>query len=397
MRPLRVAVIGAGPAGLVAAVAGRRLGLDVRLYEQAADFKRVGGGLMLHRNGLRVLDALGELDAFAPALRLTPHIQLLTARGRVLSGSDLSEVPGPHNTAGVVLRYQLQDHLLAAAERAGVEPEFGRRLERVEVGDGGTKVVFGDGTAEEADVVVAADGIHSQTRATAGVPARKKVVGEAYLRAVADVRTADSAIREYWATDGRRFGICPLPGDRTYFFCTAPLGRWDDVRTHRLPEWVGSWADFGPEVARLLRGVPDWDRVNYSELYEVRMRQWHRPPVFVVGDAAHAMTPNLGQGANQAMVDSLVLMRLLADEPNPAEVGRRHEAVRMRFAQKVQAAAGLVGRVAGVTWAPARAARDAVMRLGGRFGPARRSMLEVAAGTNPPEDEFLAPLAVATR
>jgi 2-polyprenyl-6-methoxyphenol hydroxylase-like FAD-dependent oxidoreductase len=396
MKRLRVAVIGAGPAGLTAAIAGTKLGLDVRVYEQAADFQQVGGGLMLHRNGLRVLDALGELDAFAPALRLTRHIHLLTARGRVLSSSDLGEVPGPHNTAAVVLRYQLQEHLLAAVRRVGVAPEFGHRLDSVTT-TGGTALSFADGAAVEADVVVAADGLHSRTRAVAGPPARKTPVGEAYLRAVSHVPTAASDIREVWAADGRRFGICPLPGGRTYFFCTAPLGRWPAVLAGGLADWVGSWDDFGDEVAALLRGVPDWGRVNYSELFEVRMRRWHRPPVFVIGDAAHAMTPNLGQGANQAMADALVLMRLLAEEPNLGEVARRHEAIRLRCARRVQAAANRVGRMARVTWPPARAARDALMRIGGRFGPARRSMLGVAAGTNPPEVEYLAPLATVSR
>jgi 2-polyprenyl-6-methoxyphenol hydroxylase-like FAD-dependent oxidoreductase len=397
MNRLRVAVVGAGPAGLTAALAGRTLGLDVRVYEQAPDFRRVGGGIMLHSNGLRVLDALGALDSFAPQMRLTRHIHLLNADGRRLSSSDLGEIAVPHNHTAVVLRYQLQDHLLAAVERAGVGVGFGRRLIGVTVTPGGAVMRFADGGEEEADVVVAADGLHSAVRESLGLSAVKVPVGEAYLRAVADVRTPNSDVRELWAADGRRFGICPLPGDRTYFFCTAPIGGWPGVLAGGLNEWVGGWADFGPEVTALLRGVPDWSRVNYSELHEVRMPRWHRPPVFVLGDAAHAMTPNLGQGANSAMTDALVLMRLLAEkaggEVNLTDVAERHEAGRRRFVTQVQATARHTGRLAAVRSGVGRWARDAAMRASGRVGFVRRGMLRTAMGVNPADEPYFTPLA----
>jgi 2-polyprenyl-6-methoxyphenol hydroxylase-like FAD-dependent oxidoreductase len=396
MKRGRIAVIGAGPAGLTAALAGRLLGLDVRVYEQAPDFKRVGGGIMVHSNGMRVLESLGVLDSFAPYMRLTRHGHLLTHAGRRLAGSDFGELDVPHNRIAVVLRYQLQEHLLGAVERTGLATHFGRRLASVSTTADGAVLQFADGTEDEADVVVAADGIHSAVRESLGLPAKTVAIGEAYLRVVSAVRTPESDVREIWAPDGRRLGICPLPGDETYFFCTAPFGGWQSVLAGGLDRWIDSWSDFGPEVLHLLRNVPDWSRANYSELQEVRMKRWHRPPVFVTGDAAHAMTPNLGQGANSAMVDALVLMRMLAERPggewNLSDVADRHEALRRKFVTKVQNTALQLGKMARPMWGPFRRMRDAAFGLTGRFGFMRRSMMRTMAGYNPAEENYLAPL-----
>ena len=397
MKRGRIAVVGAGPAGLTAALAGRLLGLDVHVYEQAPDFKRIGGGIMLHSNGLRVLESLGALDSFAPYMRLTQKAHLMTSDGRRLAGSNLAEIAVPHNETAIVLRYQLQEHLLAATERAGVRPHFDHRLTSVTTADGGAVLRFADGSEETADVVVAADGMHSAVRESLGLPAKRVAIGEAYLRGVAAVRTPESDIREIWAPDGRRFGICPLPGDETYFFCTAPLGRWQETVANHLPEWIESWADYGPEVLNLLRNVPDWSRVNYSELHEVRMPRWHRPPVFVTGDAAHAMTPNLGQGANSSMVDSLVLMRMLAENGGASlsDVAERHEVVRRKYVTKVQSTARQAGQMAQWTSRPGRWARETFFRLADRFGFVRRSMLRTLVGHNPADEPYLTPLPAA--
>jgi len=88
--------------------------------------------------------------------------------------------------------------------------------------------------------------------------------------------------------------------------------RWADILTKRLGPWIDSWQPYGTKVMTVLERVSDWHRVSYDEVHEIRPKQWSNPPVFLVGDAAHAMTPNYGQGANCAMVDALVLITLLA-------------------------------------------------------------------------------------
>jgi 2-polyprenyl-6-methoxyphenol hydroxylase-like FAD-dependent oxidoreductase len=159
-------------------------------------------------------------------------------------------------------------------------------------------------------------------------------------------------------------GIAPLPGARTYFWCTAPLGRWPQTLHGGLEAWIASWAGH-PKPGAVLGAVGDWSRVNYDEPVQVQVRQWYRPPVFLIGDAAHAMTPYLGQGANNALVDALVLSRLLARELQGhgalEAVGRRYQAIRGRFTRLVQASSRRQGDLATLSWIPARGLRDRLL------------------------------------
>src|SRR5215213_4101158 len=114
MKRMRIAIIGAGPAGLTAALAARKSGLEVALFEQAPDFQRIGGGILIHSNGLRVLDALGLLSAFERRVRFAQTLYIVDSAGRRLSSFDYRKLDVPQNRCGVVLRYELQEHLLDA-------------------------------------------------------------------------------------------------------------------------------------------------------------------------------------------------------------------------------------------------------------------------------------------
>jgi 2-polyprenyl-6-methoxyphenol hydroxylase-like FAD-dependent oxidoreductase len=140
----------------------------------------------------------------------------------------------------------------------------------------------------------------------------EKSAGDAYLRGVSECECDNAEVREIWGADGRRFGIAPLPEQRTYFYCWAPRGRWQQLRSEDLAAWIDGWRLYGPVVSNVLHHVRDWTDVNYDEPEQVRVTPWSSGRTFLIGDAAHAMTSNYGQGANAAMVDAVVLTTLLA-------------------------------------------------------------------------------------
>jgi salicylate hydroxylase len=389
-----IAVVGAGPAGLTAALTLRRLGLEVTVFEQADDFQRIGRGIVLHDNGQRVLAALGLLEGFRPHLQPCSVIAAERCGGRVLGTANFGRFCPPlRHLLAVVLRHRLQEHLLAAARACGAEVRFGHRVVAVSAAGEAAVLRFADGASERAGIVLACDGAGSATRASLQLPARRRRLPRAYLRGVADVGWQQPQIRELWYPDGRIFGTAPLPDARTYFWCTAPLGRWPQTLHGDLEAWIASWAGCHPTPPAVLGAVGDWSRVNYDEPLEVQARQWSHPPVFLVGDAAHAMTPYLGQGANSALVDALVLSRLLAQELHGrgdlAALARRYEGVRGRFTRLVQVSSRRQGDLATLGWAPARWLRDRLLPLLAGAGWLQRRSALLTAGFNPAEQELL--------
>jgi 2-polyprenyl-6-methoxyphenol hydroxylase-like FAD-dependent oxidoreductase len=389
-----IAIVGAGPAGLTAALALRRLGPEVTCFEQAEDFRRIGGGIVLHDNGQRVLQALGLLEDFRPHLQPCPVIAAERGDGRVLGAVEFGRFSPPlRHLPAVVLRYQLQEHLLAATRACGVEVHFGRRVVAVSAAGDAAVLHFADGASERAGIVLACDGAGSATAASLRLPTRRRRLPRAYLRGVADIGWQQPRIRELWYPDGRLFGTAPLPGARTYFYCTAPLGCWPQTLHGGLEAWIASWAGCHPQPQAVLGAVRDWRRVNYDEPLEVQARRWYRPPVFLVGDAAHAMTPYLGQGANSALVDALVVSRLLARELHGhgdlAAVGRRYQGIRGRFTRLVQASSRRQGDLATLRLAPARWLRDGLLPMLADAGWLQRRSALLTAGFNPAEQELL--------
>jgi 2-polyprenyl-6-methoxyphenol hydroxylase-like FAD-dependent oxidoreductase len=390
MKQARVAIVGAGPAGLTAALAAQKLGLNVTVFEKTLDFERVGGGILLHSNGLRVLEALDLLDLFWPVMRPCSTLTVELPGGRRLSTFDYRKLAIPHNYSAAVMRYHLQEYLLSAVEWAGVPVLAGHRCIGLRYQNGTACLVFANGAEYECEVVIACDGIHSAVRDAIGLRPVSRAIGQAYLRAIAQRQVEDDTLREIWGPDGRRFGICPLPGEQTYVFCSVPVGGWRKIQKSQLEFWLESWHIFGPQVMDLIAAV-DWSQANYSEVHEIDLRRWWKLPVFVVGDAAHAMTPFMGQGANSAMVDALVLMELLAPAlragTNLNRVGRAYQSLRRPFVRRLQTTSRRLGLIGSWSSAPARHARDALMLLANSVGTSRR-MLLLGAGYNRREQRY---------
>jgi 2-polyprenyl-6-methoxyphenol hydroxylase-like FAD-dependent oxidoreductase len=384
-------VVGGGIGGLTAAVALRRVGWQVTVLERAATFGEIGAGITLLSNGLRCLDAIGLGDAVrGSGLPMLAALGMRTAAGRWLSrfdgdGADMEARMG--TTAVVIHRAELhrilRDALPAAALVAGVATTG-----IIGGADGGpSEVRFrhqDDDAVLHADLVVGADGVHSWVRAQRWPDAPAPVYsGSTTWRAITTPSSAAVTEMSLSWGPGTEFGVMPIVDGRNYWYAAANADEAqrnpDELREVRGR--FGSWHEPIPTV--LAHTSPE--AVLRHDIYRLpELDSYYRGNVALLGDAAHAMTPNLGQGGGQALEDAIVLAAAVSRASNVATALSQYDHERrartqamsrtatwqLRFGQQLRSPIAVAVRNAAVALTPNRMALLAIARYGAWFPPA---------------------------
>jgi 2-polyprenyl-6-methoxyphenol hydroxylase-like FAD-dependent oxidoreductase len=350
---MRVGIVGGGIAGLTAAVAFGRIGAEVTVFERPGTAP-AGAGISLFGNGLRALDAVG----LGVAVRALGSLPPLPAGIRRPDGRWLARTqPAATTDLCVVHRADLQRILAAAAP----EPE---PAVVVAVSTTGTtaRVDLASGGQRAFDLVVGADGIGSRARRAVVADPGIDYAGYTAWRGVTAARLAVDAAGETWG-HGQRFGIAPLGDGRVYWFATAsvpPGGRADDEKK----ELVGRFEGWHEPIRALLDATED-DAVLRNDILELAapLPRYVNGRVALVGDAAHAMTPNLGQGGNQALEDAVTLAATVSRHLDPTDAMAEYDVVRRARVEPIVRRSRQIGRMGQVSGSVGVALRNALIRL----------------------------------
>ncbi|MFD0266276.1 FAD-dependent oxidoreductase [Streptomyces sp. NPDC127106] len=326
----RAVVVGAGIGGLTAAHALHRRGWHVTVCERAPELPATGAGIGLAPNALRALDAIGvdaARAARAAGSAIPATMGVRRSDGRWLTRVATADMAARYGTAPIAVPRPAFTAALAAALPPGAV-RFGTAVTAVDDAAGRPTVRTAAGPDLPADLVVAADGIRSPLR-RAYFPAHPGLhyIGETAWRTLVDAPDLGiSDMSETWGR-GERFGVTPLADGRFYLYATAvvPAGtRSADPRAELL-ERFGTWHDPIPALLDRVRRL-DPAGVLQNDLHDLAapLPTLHHGRIVWLGDAAHAMAPNLGQGGCQAIEDAAVLAHLLpageiADSTNSAE------------------------------------------------------------------------------
>ena len=330
--PGRAVIVGGGIGGLATAISLRRAGWEVEVLERAPALAEVGAGIALWANGLQALDRLGVGERVRAAARRHDGGAIRNAAGdtlMVLSEPDTSAAD--EWLGGMIHRADL---LAALADAAGA---VRTGAEVVGVAPSGDAVVttLADGSTVESDVAVGADGIRSAVRRSILGDVPLRYAGYTVWRWVADFPSERLLAGETWGP-GARFGQAALADGRAYVYatCDAPPGQHG--AQGELPLLRERFASWHAPIPDLVNAAAEAEILR-NDCFDIRpLRAWGRGRVTLVGDAAHAMTPNLGQGANQALEDAVVLGRCLARERDPERALRGYEAERRPRAARFQ-------------------------------------------------------------
>lgn len=361
--PTDVAVVGGGIGGLTAALLFARHGATVTILERIREPREVGAGLLLQPNGLAVLDGLslaGEIEALGYRTTGAP---VKRADGRTILDVRFPKFGAGLDHALAVRRSRLFATLLdAVQESPSITAHFGAVVTAVRrTGELNAQTRSGQ-TSLRAGIVVGADGAHSVVRRCGDFAAKVWDTQTRYVRGIVD--SEDLGLEgEYWSGLGL-FGGAPLGDGTTYFYAAAHDAHIATaLESKDLARLRERWAGALPIAARILHRVRSIDDLLVNDVVRVDCGRWVDGQVVLLGDAAHAMAPTLGQGANSAIVDAAVLVAELAGARSSAEglagyVARRQVAVR-----KVQDAADRLTRLSRMRGRIPVAARDRLLRL----------------------------------
>ena len=314
----KVLVIGGGSAGMASAILLAQAGVDVDLVEKNPGVSALGSGITLQANALRVLREVGILDqclvegADSTQLRLrAPDAQatvLVTMPDERPPGADLPNAIGMYRPA-------LAGFLAERAKEAGVDVRFATTVRALEQEDDGVDVTLSDGTTGRYDLVIAADGVRSPTRALLGIELETRPLGMGIWRVFAP-RPADVPTGElYYGGHCYIAGYTPTSSDMLYAFLVEDAQDRSGVTPEEKVAIVRELASHyhGP-WDEIRESITDPVAIHYTQFEEHLLpRPWNRGRVVLIGDAAHTCPPTLAQGAAMAFEDALVLAELLRE------------------------------------------------------------------------------------
>src|SRR5262245_26515100 len=339
----RVEIAGAGFAGLTAACALAQRGWQVRVHERADELRTTGAGIYIYENGLRVLEAVGAYAAAVEGAPIAHTREVRDHHDRIIS---VHQWQGSRVFS--IVRQRIINALGEVARRAGAEIVFNSEV----VGaDRSGELLLTSGQRLKADLVIGADGMNSRVRDALGLIAKRKRLVDGATRLLIDktpeerAATADAATTvEYWS-GSRRVLYTPCSENDIYIALTMLNS---DAAATAVPIDKTTWKRSFPHLEPLIERIGMEGRYDPFEL--IKLKRWSAGKVAVVGDAAHALPPNIGQGGGCAMMNALALAVHLDQHRKTEDALAAWEATERPLTDHTQRVSVLLGLP--TTWPP---------------------------------------------
>lgn len=338
----QIAIIGAGIGGLTSALAFKQKGFNVIVYESAAEIKPVGAGIGIANNAMQIFKKLNIHEKIENAGVKVSAMNITDHNLRSLSVMDLKEFEIKYGVCNISIHRAVLQNILA--EEIGFENiKLSKRLLKIEQSES-VKLSFEDNSVETADVVIAADGIKSIVRNQLFDSSQIRDTNQICWRGVSKVslpnQYQNKAI-EAWGK-GKRFGFVQINNQDTYWYAVVneSLVNQHENNLHDL------FKDFQTDVLSIIENTSD-DTVIKNRIIDLKpIYKWYNKNVCLLGDAAHATTPNLGQGACQAIEDAYLLAELYQEDKPIETVFEEYQKLRIKKAHEIVKSSWSIGKIA---------------------------------------------------
>jgi 6-hydroxynicotinate 3-monooxygenase len=341
-RTTRIAVIGAGLGGATVAAFLQREGFEVRLYEQAKAFERIGAGIHVSANVMKVLR---HLDAEHQLSQIGIHPDKFTSRkwdtGEALFELPLGETGEQKYGASYITVHRGDLHAAILDKVLPGTIAFSKQLVDVTSDRGTAHLHFSDGSTADADVVIGADGVNSKLRDAVAGPSKSRFVGAVAHRAIyPSSLLAGMELRnctKWWGPNSHILIYYIEQSRDEIYLVTSAKGEWHSQKAWEFcsrDEVMPAFDGFHPEVRKVIETAPQLTKWPILDIEPID--QWSKDNLVLLGDACHAMTPYMASGAAMAIEDAAVLARCLLQSEDHAAAFALYEASRLPRVRKVQ-------------------------------------------------------------
>lgn len=360
---MKVTIIGAGIGGLTLAIALKKKGIQVEIFEATTEFKKVGAGIVLAINAMQVYQRLGIAEKMKSVGNCLEKMAITKANLKIMAGNELAYFENHYNLNNVAI-HRASLHEVLLSELVDVPLHLNKKLKKLKEQADGIELEFLDGTTHRTNLVVGADGIHSGVRQAIFPQAKERFAKQLCWRGVVPFKLEKGmtrTMREAWG-GGQRFGIVPIENNQVYWFACASYKK-EALKEFEGVDLAHLFSNFDPLISQLIRATPK-DKIIEAELSDLEiLPKWYKENVCLMGDAAHATTPNMGQGANQAIESAWVLADCLAKETDHRKAFEQYQNIRQKKARQIVKTSWQIGQLAHLQNPILAALRNGMVRM----------------------------------
>jgi 2-polyprenyl-6-methoxyphenol hydroxylase-like FAD-dependent oxidoreductase len=343
---IKTLIVGGGIAGLTTAIALKRKGFEVKVVKATDVIKPVGAGLSLAANAMKALKHIGISNAIIKEGRELTSFSLYDANGKLLKKANTDPANSKHGISNFTI-HRADLHRVLLSFLNNEEVILSKRTKSIQKLNDLYQITFEDNTILSCEQLIIAEGIHSPLRKFFLKDAKLRYSGYTCWRGIADASTLNlSETSETWGKDGR-FGIVPLANQKIYWYaCKNAPNLASKLKDFSLAEIQVNFKNFHKNVQLVLQNTKAED-VIWSDISDLNpIKQYAFENAVLIGDSAHATTPNMGQGACMAIEDAAILAECMAKKSSFNEAIRLFESVRLKRTHDIVNASWKLGKIA---------------------------------------------------
>jgi len=343
---MKVSIIGAGIGGLTTAIALTQKGFEVEIFEASKEFKKAGSGINLAINAMQVYKRLGVYEEISSLGSYTNSLRITDEKLDIITKVSLvkAELEFKAKTFAI---HRATLHTILANRLKGVKIHSHKKLKSLIQTEEDVNFTFEDGTSYSSNILIGADGIHSVVRKSIFNNTELRIAKQVCWRGIVNIDTPEkyqTELNELWGK-GKRFGFVHINENEVYWYALASY-KTDYEKEFSNVNLEELFSSFSPLIKRIIAKTVK-SNIIINEMMDLKpISNWHYKNVCLIGDAAHATTPNLGQGACQAIESAYVLAECLSTEKNVQLAFQKLEKIRKRNAQQIVKTSWSVGKMA---------------------------------------------------